>query len=133
MLTKWNYLLWLLLLTTTVKSYTQNSCDSKSCLDVLIPNIITPNDDGLNDQLQILFQDCFCQVTQLKLLVFNRWGMCVYQEVAASILDAFAWQGECEQGTQLNEGTYFYLISLKNEINGKERSTEWKGWVMIRR
>lgn len=126
---------WLLLyfLISDIKSYSQNSCSVNSCFDIYIPNIITPNEDGLNERLKIVFQDCPCQVIQLKLFVINRWGNPVYREIVPSIENAFSWKGQSEYGQHLTEGIYFFLISLKVEINSEELSREWKGWIHVMR
>lgn len=129
---KFSHLLLFIFILNT-KSSAQNSCNAKSCQEVMIPNIITANDDGLNDQLHVIFEDCSCSVAHLELFVYNRWGMCVYNEIATTINHAFAWQGECKQGNDLSDGIYYYLIKMKFEINAKESSYQWKGWVKVTR
>jgi len=71
-----------------------------------IPNVFTPNGDGLND---------FFQVKSLSLKsfsgqVFNRWGKLVYQWNDWKSEDA-GWNG-LNQGTgaEVPAGTYYYII-----------------------
>jgi gliding motility-associated-like protein len=78
-----------------------------STVDCDIPNIFTPNEDGVND----LF-DVPCLVNGLvgKLLVFNRWGDLVYQS------DNYQnqWDGT-HRGMALPDGTYFYILKIGTE------------------
>lgn len=123
----------LLFLSMAFDSCAQTRCGAHSCQEIVIPNVITPNSDNLNDHFQILFQDCFCPVTSLTLVVFNRWGQCVYQEIASSTSEGFTWNGVCEQNKQLTEGIYYYLIHIKYGMNSQEYYRQWKGWVRILR
>ena len=86
--------------------------------DFIIPNIITPNGDGSNDTFKIKGLENYpgTQVT-----IFNRWG----NEVHRSDNYNNDWDG-----SQLNEGTYYYLI-LRREKSGA--TTPFKGWLFIKR
>jgi PKD repeat protein len=44
---------------------------------VVLPNILTPNGDGLNDVLVI--SDNFDQCSEFEVMIFNRWGNLVYR------------------------------------------------------
>lgn len=83
---------------------------SSSCKDVLIPNTITPNGDGKNDVFRIDAIDY--QPEQFKdaeLVIFNRWGDVVYKSGKPY---ANNWSGTNQNGSDLPEGTYYYLIDL---------------------
>lgn len=86
--------------------------------DFIIPNVITPNGDGSNDTFKIKGLENYpgTQVT-----IFNRWG----NEVYRSGNYTNDWDG-----SQLNEGTYYYLI-LRKEKTGS--TTTFKGWMFIKR
>ncbi|NQX42924.1 DUF11 domain-containing protein [Pedobacter steynii] len=86
--------------------------------DFIIPNIITPNGDGSNDTFKIKGLENYpgTQVT-----IFNRWGNEVYRSAN--------YQNDWD-GSQLNEGTYYYLI-LRKEKSGS--TTAFKGWMFIKR
>ncbi|ALL07954.1 hypothetical protein AQ505_22205 [Pedobacter sp. PACM 27299] len=86
--------------------------------DFIIPNIITPNGDGSNDTFKIKGLENYpgTQVT-----IFNRWGNEVYRS------DNY---NNDWNGSQLNEGTYYYLI-LRREKSGT--TTPFKGWLFIKR
>ncbi len=79
-----------------------------SMKDYVIPNVITPNGDGINDviQLPILFEECLTY----KILILNRWGNLVYEMTSAS--NAFS--GKDANGKDLQEGVYFYTIESED-------------------
>jgi gliding motility-associated-like protein len=74
----------------------------------LIPNVFTPNGDGLNDCYRIenvtLIKDCS------KLVVYNRWGRIVYN----SDKDGDCWTGN-EGINPLAQGVYFYILQHKGK------------------
>ncbi len=79
-----------------------------SMKDYVIPNVITPNGDGINDviQLPILFEECLTY----KILILNRWGNLVYEMTGLS--NAFS--GKDANGKDLQEGVYFYTIESED-------------------
>ncbi len=74
--------------------------------DFDFPNVITPNGDGNNDELDIEAMFKSCQEYQLK--VFNRWGNLIY---AGKRLDA-PFNGKDMSGSILPDGVYFYLLEF---------------------
>ena len=81
--------------------------------ELQIPNIITANNDEINDEIVIdaVFEECF----EYELKIFNRWGNLVYSMKSS----ANAFKGTDEAGKELLEGTYFYhLISDQGEKHG---------------
>jgi large repetitive protein len=77
-------------------------------VDLIIPNVFTPNGDGKNDRFFDL------SVSGLTLedfagKIFNRWGHIVYEWT-----DNKGWDGRNNNGNNLSEGIYFYVISAKN-------------------
>lgn len=81
--------------------------------DVVIPNIISPNGDGINDLFQLNFP-------VLKTEIYNRWG----QKLFESKNDAF-WDGRTTSGSEVPEGTYYYIISTEEET--------YKGYLQLLR
>ena len=69
-----------------------------------IPNVLTPNNDGINDVLTInsLFVDC----TEFTLYIINRWGNLVYEMNNQSLV----FKGEDQNGNKLEQGVYFYRL-----------------------
>lgn len=45
---------------------------------VMVPNVFSPNNDGVNDEFRVFFKDA-CTPTDFTLEVYNRWGSLVYQ------------------------------------------------------
>ncbi len=80
--------------------------------DVFVPNIITPNDDDLNQTFQPRFS---CRPASLE--VFSRWGQRVYQT------DDYhnTWDAK-----GLPDGIYYYLLRDADDRRAK-------GWVEVRR
>jgi len=74
-----------------------------------VPNAITPNGDGMNDILLIdeLIFDAV-DFPQSELVIFNRWGDVVFK---ASPYNN-DWAGTANNGDNLPEGTYYYILRL---------------------
>ncbi len=72
--------------------------------DCVIPNVLTPNEDGVNDYF---FVPCLIGDQELdnELIIFNQWGDEVFH--AAPYLND--WRGTYN-GAPLPAGTYFYVI-----------------------
>jgi gliding motility-associated-like protein/uncharacterized repeat protein (TIGR01451 family) len=85
--------------------------------EFFIPNVITPNGDGANDVFEIVGLK---QFTNAELNVFNRWGNQVYHN---------ANYNNDWDGNGLNDGTYYYIIGLKNTAG----THTYKGWVLLKR
>ncbi len=87
-------------------TYTQYVKTVINC-PVFIPNIFTPNGDGLND---VFYAKGFNGEFVLK--IFNRWGTLVFE----SGNPGKWWNGNSMHGNKLSDGIYFYL--LKNSDTG---------------
>jgi gliding motility-associated-like protein len=76
-----------------------------------IPNVFTPNGDGMNDELAIPVQ----WPEEFHLQIYNRWG-----EILFETEDAFdTWKGKTAGGADIDEGTYFYIVNYKSECSDK--------------
>jgi gliding motility-associated-like protein len=71
------------------------------CGEAFLPNIFSPNHDGLNDDLCVL-GGCF---TSLSLTIYDRWGQRVYH---SATVDA-CWDGT-HGGTDLPSGAYAFTL-----------------------
>ena len=80
--------------------------------DLFVPNVITPNGDGLNDFFTIRNLPFFAPV-QLK--IYNRWGSLVY--------DTDSYQNDWS-GSGLAAGTYFVWLRTA-------RGQEYKSWIQV--
>lgn len=86
--------------------------------NLFIPNVITPNGDGKNDQFRIIGLERY---PGARLNIYNRWG----NEVYHSENYTNDWNGK-----GLNTGTYFYVLKIK-EPDGHEAA--YKGWIELMR
>ncbi len=82
--------------------------------DCMIPNIFTPNGDGVNDVFEI---PCLTGMGN-HLWIFNRWGDLIYET------DNYQnnWSGK-HNGVDVADGTYFYILQT-NSGEEKQSSIE---------
>ena len=88
---------------------TTNGClDSISkqvlIIEIVIPNVFTPNDDGINDKFVIKGIDL---VANCQLVVFNRWGNKVFESSSYKN----DWDGK-----GVADGTYYFIFTLPENI-----------------
>jgi gliding motility-associated-like protein len=76
---------------------------------LIMPNVFTPDNDGLND---VFKAGSIRNVISLHLMIFNRWGDNILQ---SNNLD-FAWDGRFKN-QKCPEGVYFWVIQYV-DING---------------
>jgi gliding motility-associated-like protein len=106
--------------------------------DLMFPNVITPNGDGLNDVFAIenlntrINSDDPSQFRTNLLAIFNRWGKKVYE---AENYDTYVKDGDITVGHKAfggencPDGTYYYTFYYK----GKLQSVNVNGTLMILR
>jgi gliding motility-associated-like protein len=74
------------------------------CETITVPNVFTPNGDGVNDEytFPIVGATCFnCKI-------YNRWGRLLYEWTDATK----GWDGTNQRtGNVVNDGTYFYVLN----------------------
>ncbi|GAB4405517.1 MAG: hypothetical protein OHK0039_06600 [Bacteroidia bacterium] len=80
----------------------QRIVEVRQQVEVWVPSAFSPNGDGINDRLSIGWRD----VQQFYLAVFNRQG----QEVFATTLPDFGWDGRSPDGHPLPGGVYTYRV-----------------------
>ena len=69
-----------------------------------IPNVVTPNGDGINDEL--LFSELYFKTYQVE--IFNRWGDLIYTIKDQTGLAI--WDAATQEGKPVTDGVYFYHI-----------------------
>ncbi len=89
--------------------------------DLIAYNGISPNADGVNDIFKIKGIEKYPDNT---LLIYNRWGDKI-REFAGYNNTSRSWDGKNENGKPLPNGTYFYILDVKNV-------GVLKGWIYIR-
>lgn len=96
--------------------------------NVYIPNIFTPDGDGVNDFFNIVIGSGAVSVSYLS--IFDRWGNLVYSvetEYVPEQIIANGWDGTYK-GNFVNPGVYVYTAKV-NFIDGK--SLEYSGDVTL--
>ena len=88
----------------------QNGCIDTTSVEILIqpevivPNVFTANNDGVNDIFQLI-NDAY---REFDLVIVNRWGNVVSE--GKSLTGTYLWDGRNVDGTECTEGVYFYKI-----------------------
>jgi gliding motility-associated-like protein len=81
-------------------------CKDDTIVSITIPNIFTPNNDGINDFFEIknLPEKSSTQI-------FNRWGIKVFETTKSNVF----WDGRTTSGIESVDGTYYYIITTEEE------------------
>ncbi len=85
--------------TDTCGNMTTQTVDVTVKCDIVVPNVFTPNGDGINDYFEILYMDDYPNST---VTVFNRWGKIVMK--STNYLNN--WDGDGAAN-----GTYYYIVT----------------------
>jgi gliding motility-associated-like protein len=96
-----------------------DDCSSTQTTNVLttfctIPNVITPNEDGSNDDFDL------SGLAIAKIEIYSRWGRLVYEQSNYTN----QWHGQNMDDQRLPDSTYFYLVQMQT---GEFK----KGWVFV--
>ncbi len=85
-----------------------------------IPNVFTPNNDGINDVIDLGKYN----FESLHLYIYNRWG---YLEYETTDVNA-KWNGSLKNGILCNDGIYFYTLNANTQTNEKKNL---KGFIQL--
>lgn len=80
---------------------------------ILIPNVFTPNGDGVNDEFYIANSG----LKEYQIEIFDRWGVSIFKSTAPEV----RWDGRTTSGNPCSDGTYYFI--LKAVSNTKDYST----------
>ena len=75
---------------------------------VEVPNLFTPNGDGINDYF--IIDNIFTYDAEV--LIFNRWGTELYSSTAYQN----DWDGTNNDGDPLTDGTYYYVVKVGPKV-----------------
>lgn len=98
-----------------------------------VPNVITPNGDGINDMFPIdpvqnnFFPFDIRNIYDFNGEIYNRWGQRVYQWTQPLA----GWDGRSTSGLNLNNGTYYFVITAKGVDGDSVTDYEFKGAVTL--
>ena len=98
-------------------SFTSTVLAFTDYFDIQIPNVFTPNNDGVNDRFEINVGQVLSECTEIS--IFNRWGQIMFLATGRNVV----WDGRTSAGVEVPSGTYFYTLS----ING----IEYRGHVTV--
>ncbi len=116
--------------TLTTKFCNTISTDSvkvtmKYCPNKNIPNVFSPNYDGVNDVWQAVIPK---GSTNINCNIYNRWGLNVYSLNAQPPITNAIWDGHTTSGQECSEGIYFYTLTF-NDSEGTLQ--QFKGSVSL--
>ncbi len=89
------------------------------CLNTIIPNVFTPNSDGINDYFIIDAQ----YVSDYTITIYDRWGKKMYKSANPDVY----WNGTNQNdNSAVPDGVYYYLIkySCNNKSYNKDGFVE---------
>lgn len=85
------------------------------CINYSIPNVFTPNGDGLNDWLK---PNPYNRVEKIELKIFSRWNIVVFETEDPNI----NWDGKSKlNGKPVPSGVYYYVCTVyERRLTGTE-------------
>lgn len=82
---------------------------------LIIPNVFTPNGDGLNQCYNIDGIDPSCDEAYIR--IFNRWGIQIYN----GYLPTQCWNGKLYgTGEEMPTGVYYFLLDIKSKNSDRD-------------
>lgn len=90
---------------------------------IAVPNVFTPNGDGIND----LFIVRFWSMQSIKISIFNRWGKRIHYYESGDVrgfedtYTATVWDGRLN-GRYATPGVYYYVVEGKGRDNKNKRA-----------
>ena len=116
---------------TAIDSFGNESVYSnESCVDncpyYILPNIFTPNGDGLNDVIEPL--DGHMHIDHVNMRIYNRWGQLVYKTHDPMI----NWDGkDFESNLDCSEGVYYYICDVYQIYLEGPKEVSLKGTIHL--
>ena len=108
-----------------LQAFNSRGCWDTACKEVKakthvkIPNVFTPNGDGINDAFDI----DIVGYSKYELIIYNRWGTPVFKGDRDGVgNDGINWNGkENNSGAQCSDGTYLFIFNYKlnNDVSEK--------------
>ncbi len=113
---------------------TYTTCDTSTTVNIVfmceleIPNVFTPNNDGLNNEF-FISRLTPTYYDYSRFVVYDRWGVEVYTNGRYGI-DGSWWNGKtANKGEDLPAGVYYYVLNLHNKVNDLDEN--YKGSLHI--
>jgi len=86
-------------------------------LNFLMPNIVTSNNDNINDEID--FGNY--QFSSLQLEIFNRWGNKIFESSDPTCV----WRPNCD------DGSYYYVAQYKIDCGNDKQNKTLKGFITV--
>lgn len=87
---------------------------------ISVPNVFTPNDDGVNDVWSIHSEGA----TDMKVQIFNRYGIKIYENTGTGV----QWDGRTMSGEAVPTGTYFYSLEISDVLGNINK---YSGYISL--
>ena len=99
--------------------------NTKQCCIIAVPNVFTPNNDGLNDIFQIESES---NLADFSFEIYNRLGNNIHQSNDPVII----WSGQIN-GKDAPAGVYYWTSSFQCRENGTLQLKKYKGFIHLLR
>ena len=96
--------------TQTITIVVNNICNPTPIIETTIPNVFTPNGDGIND----VFTFSVVGATNVSFNIMNRWGNLIQSVTSRASVTNVLWDGRTTSGEACSEGVYFYTLEYKD-------------------
>jgi gliding motility-associated-like protein len=103
-------------------------------INITVPNIFTPNADGINDTWQVEIYTRGYTISNFQCNIYDRWGIQVFDSNTSPSgrTGGVAWPGKTSGGESASAGSYFYLIKLtQTNTKGVSENKEFKGYLEL--
>jgi len=94
-------------------SLTKSFTFAGDSIELNIPNVFTPNGDGINDLFEIPGVSWQCDTFHI--IIFNRWENTFFESHDPRVM----WNGKNDHGIEASDDVYFYTLYIKKH-SGKE-------------
>ncbi len=91
-------------------------------VQLIIPNIFTPNADGVNDEFKI---GGLSPCKKNSLAIYNRWGEKIFETDSA---ETIFWNGINGSKKEIVDGVYFYTLTVSDDLN---QSDNFNGIISV--
>lgn len=93
--------------------------------EFFIPNVISPNDDNINDVF-IISTSSVVKIISMEGSIFDRWGNLVF----SSKENPFTWNGQFDD-EEVSPGVFVYVCAVKYMIDGREMERALTGDITV--
>jgi len=108
---------------STIKVYSEPCFEEK-----LIPNIFSPNGDGVND---VFYIPGVCSYEKYSLRIYDRWGVHLF----STTLRNNGWDGRTSAGIEAKDGVYYFVVTITEQLDQNGLSIDdpppYRGFVHL--